>query len=92
VVVIEPGGPYGVEIDVFFSTHEPVPGRPDHYVKVARVRAWIASESFVLTTSINGTVEMIADVPAGAYVVENPSGERYAMTAEEFDRRYELDD
>jgi hypothetical protein len=92
VVVIDPGGPYGVEFDVFFATHEAVPGRPDHYVKIARVRAWVTDESFVLSTEINGRVEMIADVPPGAYVVENPSGERYAMSAEEFERRYEPDE
>lgn len=92
VVVIDPGGPYGVEFDVFFATHESVPDRPDYYVKVARVRAWAATESLVLRTEINGRIEMVADVPAGAYVVENPSGERYGMTAEEFEQRYELDE
>ena len=30
-------------------------------------------------------------LPAGAYVVENPDGERYAMPAEEFFSRYQPD-
>jgi hypothetical protein len=92
VVVLDPGGAYGVELEVFFATHEPVRDRPDHYVKVARVHAWMATEALVLTTEIAGKIEMVADVPAGAYIVENPSGERYAMPAEEFNRRYELDE
>ena len=61
VVVIDPGGPYGVELDVFFTTHEPVPDRPDYYVKVARVRAWAITESLILRTEINGSTEMVAD-------------------------------
>jgi hypothetical protein len=92
VVVLDPGGPYGVALEVFFATHEPIPDRPDHYVKVAFVRAWVATDSFVLTTEVAGRVEMVAQVPAGAYVVENPNGERYHMAAEEFWHRYELDE
>ncbi len=92
VVVMDPGGEYGVALEVFFATHEPIPDRPDHYVKVAFVRAWVATDSFVLTTEVAGRIEMVAQVPAGAYVVENPDGERYHMSAEEFWRRYELDE
>jgi hypothetical protein len=92
IVVMDPQGAYGVELTVFFATHEPVPERPGHYIKTARVRAWIATDSLTLTTEVNGRMEMVADVPPGAYVVENPSGERYPMTAEEFERRYELDE
>ncbi len=35
---------------------------------------------------------MIALVPSGAYIVQNPSGELYSMSAEEFDARYEAVD
>ena len=89
---MDPDGAYGVHFEVFFATHEPVRDRPNHYIKVARVRAWATTAPIVLTTEINGQVEMVAEVPAGAYIVENPAGERYAMSAEEFERRYELDE
>jgi hypothetical protein len=92
VVVIEPDGPYGVDLEVFFATHRPVAGQPDCYIKVVCVHAWIVTAPFVLITEVNGRPEMVADVPAGAYVVENPSGERYAMAAEAFELRYEPDE
>ena len=92
MVVIDPAGAYGVALDVFLATYEPIPGQQDLFVKVTRVRAWMVTESLVLSTTIDGHTEMVAHVPAGAYVVENPSGERYAMSAEAFEQRYELDD
>lgn len=92
VVVIEPGGPYGVDLDVFFATHEPVRDRPDCYVKVVRVRAWVATEPCILRTEVKGRVEMVAEVPAGGIIVEQQDGDRYSMTLEEFELRYELDE
>jgi hypothetical protein len=92
MVVIDPAGAYGVDLEVFFATHEPVPERRDVYVKISRVRAWLVTERLVLTTIVDGRPEMVADVPAGAYVVENPAGERYAMTAAAFEQRYEPDE
>jgi hypothetical protein len=70
-------------------TH-PEPGAP--LLESRQVRAYITIEPVSLTTSVNGSAEMIAIVPIGAVVVQNPSGEEYAMTAEEFERRYMLDE
>jgi hypothetical protein len=92
VVVIDPGGHYGVELEVFFSTHRAVPEQRDHYLKIVRVRAMRTSKPVRLRTQIKGETEMLALVPAGAYIVQNPSGECYSITPEEFEQRYELDD
>jgi hypothetical protein len=89
--VRNPAGDYGVELHTFFRTHRAVPERSHHYVKVVTVRAWCVTEAAVIETYVNGRLEMTASVPAGAYVVENHDGERYAMSAEEFFSRYELD-
>ena len=46
-----------------------------------------------LITWIDGRIEMVAAVPAGAFVVQNLvqtlGGELYAMDAEQFHSRYE---
>lgn len=86
--VTDPNGDYGVALSVFFATHRPVSGKEDHYVKVAKVRAYLVVEAFTLITRVNGTEEMKSEVPAGAFVVQNPGGEEYAMAAEEFERKY----
>jgi hypothetical protein len=85
-------GDYGVDLDVFFATHRPVSNREDHYLKVVKVRAYCTVESFTLTTQLKGTTEMVAVVPAGVFVVQNPGGEEYAMAPEEFERRYVPDE
>ena len=89
--VCNPAGDYGVELEIFFSTHRAVLERPHHYVKVVTVRAWCVTEAVVVETRVGGRLEMTASVPIGAYIVENPGGELYAMPAEEFFRLYELD-
>jgi hypothetical protein len=91
VRVTDAGGDYGVDLHTFFRTHRAVPEREDHYVKVVKVWALCVTEQLELITMVNGTVEMSATVPAGAFVVENPDGERYAMSAEDFMLRYEPD-
>ena len=45
-----------------------------------------------VVTFVDGVEEMRAAVPPGAYIVQNPGGELYAMSPEEFERRYELDE
>ena len=92
VRVIDLAGDYGVDLRVFFATHQPIPSLEHHYVKVAKVRAYITIEEITLTTRLKDSTEMIAIVPIGAVVVQNPSGEEYAMTVEEFERRYMLDE
>jgi hypothetical protein len=92
VVVRDPKGEYGVELAVFFATHRPVAETPDHYVKVVAVRAVVVRAEVALTTRVQGKREMTAHVPAGAFLVQNESGERYAMSRDEFDERYELDE
>lgn len=92
IVVLDPNGHYGVELAVFFSTHKAIPEKRDHYLKLAKVRALRTDEPVQLHTKLNGKTEMVALVPAGAYIVQNPSGELYSMTTDEFERRYEPDD
>lgn len=92
VLVSDPSGAYGVTLEVFFATHRALVDRPDHYVKVVKVRAVCVNEAIILKTLVKGEIEMTALVPGGAYVVQNPDGEQYAMAAEEFHQRYELDE
>ena len=89
--VHDPAGEYGVELDTFFRTHRPVTGRDHCYVKVATVHAWCVTEAVTVETYVSGHLEMTAIVPPGAYIVENPGGEQFSMSAEEFFNRYELD-
>ena len=91
VVVIDPDGHYGVELEVFFATHRAIAEQLDHYLKIVKVRAVRAAELVQLRTQIKGKTEMVALVPAGAYIVQNPSGELYSMSADEFEKRYEPD-
>lgn len=90
VQVTDPGGSYGVDLATFFTTHKPIPDRKDHYIKseTVIVRAMCAQASFELPTIVNDVVEMIAQVVAGEYVVQNPGGEQYAMSADSFFLRY----
>jgi hypothetical protein len=83
-------GNYGVDLEIFFRDHRAVKELPDHYFKVVTVRAVQIAEEVVLLTNIAGRLEMAAAVPAGAYIVQNPTGELYAMPAEDFGCRYEL--
>jgi hypothetical protein len=92
VVVFDPAGHYGVELQVFFATHRAVPHEPNRYIKVVNVRAMCLFEETVVVTNVNGSIEMTAVAPAGAWVVRNPTGEQYVMSAEEFESRYELDE
>jgi len=82
--------PYGVELRTFFATHKAVPDKPDHYIKDAPVRALQVREDTDIVTVIDGREEMKATVKAGAWIVQNPAGEQYYNTDDEFQRRYEL--
>lgn len=87
--VFDPQGDYGVELEIFFRTHRALPQQPDCYVKTVQVRAAVVAAPFTLVTLVKGAIEMVADVPAGAVLVQNPEGEWYAMSAEQFAQRYE---
>lgn len=90
MVVIDPdGSEYGVELKAFFHTYVPVPEREHHYVKVAPVRAMRVSADTEIETILDGRVEARSTVKAGGYIVQNPNGEQYYNTPEEFERRYE---
>lgn len=82
-------GPYGSELRAFFDTHKPVPDKRDHYIKDAPVRARQVSEDTDIVTIVGGREEMTATVKAGGWIVQNPGGEQYYNTAEEFQRRYQ---
>ena len=68
-----------------------MPASAHHYVKVVTVRAWCVTEAAMIETHVGGRLEITTSVPAGAYVVESPEGERYAMPAEKFFSRCQLD-
>ena len=80
---------YGSDLEAFFTTHEPIKDREHHYIKVAKVRAMKVDKDTDLTTLIRGNVEMQSKVKAGGWIIQNPSGELYYNTAEEFAKRYE---
>jgi hypothetical protein len=92
VIVQDPEGNYGVDLSTFFETHEAISGSPNLYRKVAKVRAVQLTRSVRLPTRIQGAEEMLADVPAGAFIVQNPGGEQYAVGDDTFHRNYEPDD
>jgi len=81
--------PYGSELRAFFNTHKPLPDKPDHYVKDAIIRALQVSEDTDIVTVVDGREEMSATVKAGGWIVQNPGGEQYYNTPEEFQKRYQ---
>lgn len=83
------GKHYGAELRAFFDTHRPLPEQRDHYVKDAVVRALQVSEDMDIVTEVNGKPEMVGTVKAGGWIIQNPAGEQYYNTPEEFQRRYE---
>lgn len=92
VVVADGEGEYGVDLDAFFSTHRPVPALPHHYVKSSRVRATQVEVTTEVVTILDGVEEMRAAARPGEFIVQNPQGEVYSMTREEFEARYEFDE
>jgi hypothetical protein len=80
---------YGVDLAVFFATHAPVADHEHCYIKTAPVRARRVDEETLIVTHVRGRQEMVASVPAGAWIVQNPAGEQYYNTAEEFAKGYE---
>ncbi len=89
VQVHDSGGAYGVDLRVFFKTHEPVKGKADHYVKTGFVRAVQVNEPTEIHTMVDGRLEGTATVEPGGWVIQNPDGELYYNTPGEFQKRYE---
>lgn len=83
---------YGVELRAFFTTHRPLPAQPDHYVKDAVVRGLRVTEDTDLVTVVEGRQEGTSTVKAGGWIVQNPGGEQYYNTPEDFESKYELID
>jgi hypothetical protein len=83
---------YGCALQEFNDTYEAVPGRPNVFRKKAMIRAYQPGEPFTFKTVMaNGSV----DVPEGHgeaddWFVQNPGGEAYRVSAEEFVRTYDL--
>lgn len=63
------------------------------YRKTATVKAVQTPVDTLLKTVLkNGTLETERIVPAGSFIVTNPSGEQYGINAESFIKRYEPTD
>ncbi len=60
------------------------------YKKHAEVKAQVASGGEVIITQLSdGTKETVNTAKTGDYIVTNPSGEKYVISAEKFLKRYE---
>jgi hypothetical protein len=61
--------------------------------KIATVTAVLVTEKQVMSTVVNGDfVETVNTAHPGDFIVTNPSGEQYILTAENFHSRYEATD
>ena len=89
MVILDDDQEYGSDLAAFFATHQAIPERRDHYLKVATVRARRVAEPTELVTVVRGQEEARSVVQAGGWIIQNPDGELYYNTAEEFARRYE---
>jgi len=89
--VKDAGGDYGVDLGVFFTTHQPIGARPDHYMKSVTVRAVQVDEDTEIHTKVGARTEATAIAKPGGWIIQNPTGELYYNTAEEFTKRYEPD-
>ena len=78
---------YGCELEVFFTTHEPL-AKENTWRKSARVRARRVKVDTDLVTILKGREEARSTVQAGGWIVQNPGGEQYYNAHEEFLERY----
>src|SRR6187402_809809 len=58
---------YGVDCSVFFATHQPVAGKPDHYLKVAPVRAVQVRDATRIETRVRKRLEAEATIQPGGW-------------------------
>ena len=82
-------GEYGCELEAFFTTHEPL-ADVNWWRKCARVRAHKVKVDTDLVTVVKGQEESRSTVLAGGWIIQNPGGEQYYNTPNEFVERYEL--
>lgn len=61
------------------------------YQKQGRIKARIVTEQETIETYINGRLETTKVANPGDAVVENPGGEKYALEARSFNKRYDED-
>lgn len=85
-------GEYGADLQVFYATHQPVAAREHYYVKVVKVRAFQVKEDTDINTIVRGNEEMKAKVQKDGWIIQNPTGEIYYNSDEEFKKRYVLDE
>lgn len=64
----------------------------DKYIKSTKVLARPAKEGEKIITSIEGEERTKNRAKAGDFIVKNPSGEKYIVSREKFNKRYELSD
>lgn len=76
-------GEYGVEFEEFFTTHVPAK-EPNTYRKAAVVDAVQLLMPARISTKVKDNTETDSVVPAGFWLVRNPSGVIYYNTEEEF--------
>lgn len=79
---------YGCEVETFRDTHVRAPEKEHGWYKAAPVRARKAQEETEIVTVVDGKVEGRSKVPAGYWIIENPGGEQYYNSPEEFARNY----
>jgi hypothetical protein len=87
-MVVEGDHSYGVDLRIFFATHRALADKRDHYVKDAVVRARQVDVDTDIVTEVNGRQEMSATAKAGGWIIQNPTGEQYYNTGDEFPQRY----
>ncbi len=82
---------YGCDLQVFFTTYQPVNEEPHHYRKVAKVRAMQVTTDTDITSIVRGKTEMTATIKPGGWLLQNATGEVYYNTAEAFAEQYVLE-
>ena len=78
------GDTYTCDKQVFAETYRPLPGREGWFFKVAEVDA--------VRVEADGAVETIegaSEYKAGDYIVTNPGGDQYPVSADKFDALYQ---
>ncbi len=80
---------YGCALEEFFTTHKPL-AEKNTWRKCAHVRARQVEVDTDLVTMVRGREESRSTVRAGGWIVQNPGGEQYYNTPEDFIERYEI--
>lgn len=86
-VVAGEDGSYGAAQAEFERTHRRV--GPHQWLRVEPVLAYQTSERCTVVTTVDDREESRVVAEPGDWIVQQPSGEMMALTAAEFDARYE---